>query len=192
MLAGVAVHVIQRGNNRGPCFFRHEDRAFYLFHLGRMLPRSRCSLHAYCLMTNHVHLLVTAEQPSGCGLLMKSIGQLYAQYVNKTYKRTGSLWEGRFKSCLVQSEEYVLACYRYIELNPVRADLARHTRGLPRPVRRAPRAGRNPGSYQRRIRARKCVVQAKNGASAGPARRQGTSWKTDREMSGDDQSDLLG
>lgn len=125
MLPGIAVHVIQRGNNRGPCFFNHEDRAFYLFHLGRLLPRARCSLHAYCLMTNHVHLLVTSERPSGCGLLMKGIGQLYAQYMNKTYARTGSLWEGRFKSCLVQSEDYVLACYRYIELNAVRAGLAR-------------------------------------------------------------------
>lgn len=133
--------MIQRGNNRGPCFFRHEDRAFYLFHLGRMLPRSRCSLHAYCLMTNHVHLLVTAEQPSGCGLLMKSIGQLYAQYVNKTYKRTGSLWEGRFKSCLVQSEEYVLACYRYIELNPVRAGLARRADDYPWSTYRANATG---------------------------------------------------
>ena len=123
MLAGMAIHAIQRGNNRGACFFSDEDRAFYLFHLGRMLGRAQCRLHAYCLMTNHVHLLLTTAHAEGCALLMKSIGQLYAQYVNKTYDRRGGLWEDRFKSCLVQSEQYVLACYRYIELNPVRADL---------------------------------------------------------------------
>jgi len=125
MLPGIAVHIIQRGNDRADCFFKDEDRAFYLFHLGRVLPRARCRLHAYCLMSNHVHLLVTAEEEHGCASLMKSIGQLHAQYVNKHYGKSGHLWQGRFKSCLVQSEQYVLACYRYIELNPVRARLAR-------------------------------------------------------------------
>lgn len=124
MLPGVAVHVVQRGNNRSACFVSEEDRKFYLFHLSRMLPRSGCLLHAYCLMTNHVHLLLTAQEATGCALLMKSIGELYARFFNKTYKRSGYLWEGRFKSCLVESQEYVLACYRYIELNPVRAGLA--------------------------------------------------------------------
>ncbi len=124
MLPGIAVHVVQRGNNQADCFFEPEDRRFYLFHLARVVPRTRCRLHAYCLMTNHVHLLLTAEEVNGCALLMKSVGQLYAQYVNKRYGRSGYLWQGRFKSCLVQSEDYVLACYRYIELNPVRAGLA--------------------------------------------------------------------
>jgi putative transposase len=77
-------------------------------------------------MTNHVHLLLTAERADSCAMLMKSIGQLYSQYFNKAYERCGSLWEGRFKSCLVQSESYVLACYRYIELNPVRAGMVGH------------------------------------------------------------------
>lgn len=124
MLSGVAVHVIQRGNNRESCFFRDEDRAFYLFHLNRLLPRADCRLHAYCLMTNHVHLLLTPRTATACGLLMKGIAQLYAQYINNNYRRSGYLWESRFKSCLVQSENYVLACYRYIELNPVRAGVA--------------------------------------------------------------------
>lgn len=124
MLPGIAVHVIQRGNDRADCFFDDEDRAFYLFHLGKILPRARCLLHAYCLMTNHVHLLVTSEEEQGCAKLMKGIGQLYSQYVNRRYGKCGHLWEGRFKSCLVQSEHYVLTCYRYIELNPVRARLA--------------------------------------------------------------------
>lgn len=125
MLPGIAVHVVQRGNNQADCFFAPEDREFYLFHLSRLLPRTACRLHAYCLMTNHVHLLLTAANADGCALLMKGIGQLYAQYINKRYARSGYLWQGRFKSCLVQSEDYVLACYRYIELNPVRAGIAR-------------------------------------------------------------------
>ncbi len=123
MLADVPVHVIQRGNNRGACFVTDEDRSFYLFHLGRNLGRSACQLHAYCLMTNHVHLLLTARSGGGCADLMKSVGQLHSQYFNRTHKRTGTLWEGRFRSCLVQSETYVLSCYRYIELNPVRAGI---------------------------------------------------------------------
>ncbi|HEX2197657.1 MAG TPA: transposase, partial [Burkholderiales bacterium] len=123
MLPGIAVHVMQRGNDRADCFFDDEDRGFYLNHLARLLPRARCQLHAYCLMTNHVHLLVTPDEDQGCARLMKGIGQLYAQYVNKRYLKRGHLWEGRFKSCLVQSEHYVLSCYRYIELNPVRARL---------------------------------------------------------------------
>jgi putative transposase len=125
MLPDVAVHVIQRGNNRAACFVSNDDRRFYLFHLARMLPKTGCLLHAFCLMTNHVHLLLTAAELKGCGLLMKSIGELYARYFNKSYKRSGYLWEGRFKSCLVQSEDYVLTCYRYIDLNPVRGGLAR-------------------------------------------------------------------
>ena len=125
MLAGAAVHVVHRGNNRGPCFLSDDDRAFYLHHLGRALPRCGCLLHAYCLMDNHVHLLLTTEPANGCALLMKSAAQLYAQYFNKSHARTGYLWEGRFKSCLVQAEHYALSCYRYIEMNPVRAAMVR-------------------------------------------------------------------
>ena len=77
-------------------------------------------------MTNHVHLLLTPSCCAGAGLLMKGLGQRYVQYVNRTYQRTGTLWEGRFRSCLVQQENYVLACYRYIEMNPVRAGMVIH------------------------------------------------------------------
>ena len=125
MLAGATVHVVHRGNNRGQCFFLDEDRAFYLYQVQRALPRCRCLVHAYCLMDNHVHLLLTAEEANGCALLMKSVAQLYAHYFNKAHRRTGYLWEGRFKSCLVQAEHYALACYRYIEMNPVRAGMVR-------------------------------------------------------------------
>ena len=128
MLPGVPVHVIHRGNNRAACFVADADRSFFLFHLGRALGRFDCALHAYCLMTNHVHLLLTPANADSCGLLMKYVAQLYSQHVNRTYARSGSLWEGRFRSCLVQSETYLLSCYRYIELNPVRAGLVRHPR----------------------------------------------------------------
>ena len=111
--------------NRSACFASDEDRAFYLFHLGRILVRARCKLHAYCLMGNHVHLLLTPEEIGACSNLMKGIGQLYSRIRKQALQENaGMLWEGRFKSCLVQSEQYVLACYRYIELNPVRAGLA--------------------------------------------------------------------
>lgn len=123
IVAGLPTHVIQRGNNRSACFHADPDRSFYLFHLARALDRFGCALHAYCLMANHVHLLLTPETPEACGLLMKHVSQLQTQYMNRTYKRTGALWEGRYRSCLVQSERYLLTCYRYIELNPVRAGL---------------------------------------------------------------------
>ena len=126
MLSGIPVHVIQRGNNRQPCFYEENDRSFYLFHLSRFLAKAGCALHAHCLMTNHVHLLLTPNSLDSCGALMKGIGQLHTQYMNRRYGRTGSLWEGRFRSCLVQAEDYLLACYRYIEMNPVRANLVSH------------------------------------------------------------------
>jgi len=126
MLSGIPVHVIQRGNNRQSCFYEENDRSFYLFHLGRLLAKAGCALHAHCLMANHVHLLLTPNSLDSCGALMKGIGQLHTQYMNRTYGRTGSLWEGRFRSCLVQAEDYLLACYRYIEMNPVRARLVSH------------------------------------------------------------------
>jgi putative transposase len=127
-LAGVATHIIQRGNNRGACFFADEDYALYLHHLEELARLFGCAVHAYVLMTNHVHLLVTPKETDGASLLMKHLGQRYVQYVNRAYRRSGTLWEGRFRSCLAQSEAYVLACYRYVELNPVRADMAAHPR----------------------------------------------------------------
>jgi putative transposase len=90
-----------------------------------------CAVHAYCLMTNHVHLLLTPDGPRACGLLMKHVSQHYVEHVNRVHGRTGTLWEGRFRSSLVARPEYVLACYRYIELNPVRAGLSSHPRSYP-------------------------------------------------------------
>ncbi len=100
----------------------------YLHHLEELARLFGCAVHAWVLMTNHVHLLVTPKEADGASLLMKHLGQRYVQYVNRAYRRSGTLWEGRFRSCLAQSEAYVLACYRYVELNPVRADMAAHPR----------------------------------------------------------------
>ncbi len=124
--AGIAWHVIQRGNNRSACFYADEDYRFYLDTLHEQAQKHGCEIHAYVLMTNHVHLLMTPARTDSAALTMKHLGQRYVQYVNRTYRRSGTLWEGRFKSCLAQDEHYVLACYRYIELNPVRADMVKH------------------------------------------------------------------
>lgn len=126
MLAGVSVHAVQRGNNRAACFREDADRSFFVHQLGRLLVEESCSLHAYCLMTNHIHLLLTPERTDSCGRLFKRLGVLHTQYTNHRYRRTGTLWEGRFRSCLVQSEHYLIACQRYIELNPVRAGIVSH------------------------------------------------------------------
>lgn len=128
---GIPWHIIQRGNNRSACFYAEDDYHKYLDTLKEQAAKYGCQIHAYVLMTNHVHLLLTPEQEDSASLLMKHLGQRYVQYINRTYKRSGTLWEGRFRSCLTQSEEYVLACYRYIELNPVRADMVQHPRNYP-------------------------------------------------------------
>ena len=122
-LPGIPWHIIQRGNNRAVCFHAEEDYQFYLHYLKEFVDKFGCAVHAYVLMTNHVHLLLTPAKAESAGLLMKHLGQRYVQYINRTYQRTGTLWEGRFRSCLTQTEDYVLACYRYIELNPVRAGM---------------------------------------------------------------------
>ena len=125
-VTGLPVHIIQRGNNRQACFFAEADYQFFLLHLGELAKRFKCELHAYVLMTNHVHLLLTPHFARGPSLLMKLLGQRYVQYVNKTYRRSGTLREGRFRSSFVQDERYLLACYRYIEMNPVRANMVKH------------------------------------------------------------------
>lgn len=122
-LAGLPLHIIQRGNNRSACFFADEDYLLYLHHLDELSRKFRCAVHAYVLMTNHVHLLLTPARQDGPSLLMKHLGQRYVQYVNRSYRRSGTLWEGRFRSSIVQEQEYLLRCHCYIELNPVRAGM---------------------------------------------------------------------
>ena len=125
-LPGIPLHIIQRGNNRQPCFFADEDYRFYLDWLGEYAEKTGCHVHAYVLMTNHVHLLLSGDEAESTGRLMKALGQRYVQYVNRTYRRSGTLWEGRYRSCLTQQENYLLTCMRYIELNPVRAGMVAH------------------------------------------------------------------
>ena len=120
---GLPQHLIQRGNNQAPCFFRPDDYHFYLNALHEAATKYHCQLHAYVLMTNHVHLLLTGDQPGSVSSCMQSLGRRYVRYINTAYDRTGTLWEGRYRSSIVESELYLLTCYRYIELNPVRAGL---------------------------------------------------------------------
>lgn len=128
-LPGVPQHVVQRGNDRQPCFADTADYQGYRQELGEAALRHGCSLHAFVLMTNHVHLLVTPDEVGSVSRMMQAIGRRYVGRFNGRYRRTGTLWEGRFKSALVDSAAYVLACYRYIELNPVRAGMCAHAAG---------------------------------------------------------------
>ncbi|MGQ0587367.1 MAG: transposase [Gammaproteobacteria bacterium] len=125
-VAGIPFHVIQRGHNRAPCFFSGLDRTCYLDELGRQARSNGVAVHAYVLMTNHVHLLMTAGNADGIPLLMKVLGQRYARHVNRQRQRVGTLWDGRYRSCLVDTDGYLLTCHRYIELNPVRAGIVEH------------------------------------------------------------------
>jgi putative transposase len=117
------MHLVQRGINREPCFFAEEDYHCYLHWLQKSAVDWNCIVHAYVLMTNHVHLLITPQRDEGPARLMQSLGRRYVQYINRAYRRSGSLWEGRYKSSVVQAESYLFACMRYIELNPVRAGM---------------------------------------------------------------------
>jgi len=122
-VANVPVHICQRGNDKGRCFFEPSDRELYLGLLAELAPQHQCAIHAYVLMTNHVHLLLTPGATDAASCLMKDLGQRYSQFINRTRGRTGTLWDGRFHSNIVDSGEYLLTCHRYVELNPVRAKM---------------------------------------------------------------------
>lgn len=122
-LPGVPLHVVHRGNNRAACFDGAREHELYLGLMREMSERHHCAIHAYVLMTNHVHLLVTPDGRDDISNFMKQVAQRYTRFVNKQHGRTGTLWEGRFKSSLVDSEQYLLRCHRYIEMNPVRAGM---------------------------------------------------------------------
>lgn len=120
-IPGVPQHIVQRGNDRLPCFAADDDYVRYCQELREAAFRHGCAVHAYVLMTNHVHLLVTPQAPGAASRMMQMLGRRYVGCFNARYGRSGTLWEGRFKSCLVDTDAYLLRCYRYIELNPVRA-----------------------------------------------------------------------
>jgi len=121
VLPGQPQHIIQRGNNRQDIFKEKADYLFYLEKLADASKKHKCDIHAYVLMTNHVHLIITPHTEDGIGKMMQMIGRYYVQYFNRCYQRTGTLWEGRYKATLIDTENYLLTCMRYVELNPVRA-----------------------------------------------------------------------
>ena len=123
--AGYPIHVIQRGNNRQAIFTSDADLAAYAHWLAEGAERFDVTVHCWVFMTNHVHLLVTASDHTSLSRLMQFLGRLYVRYFNYTYSRSGTLFEGRFKTCIVQENRYLLTCMRYIELNPVRAGMVK-------------------------------------------------------------------
>ena len=122
-IPGLPYHIVQRGNNREACFVEAENYQYYLGLWKTCARRYGVSVHAYCLMTNHIHFLITPETEESISKAMSVVGSRYAYYFNRAYKRSGTIWEGRHKSSLVQSERYLLTCMRYIELNPVAANI---------------------------------------------------------------------
>ena len=125
----IPAHLIQRGNNKTACFFSNKDRDLYLHKLEEYSKRFGVAVHNYVLMTNHVHLLVTPEDECGISLLMQFLGRSYVKYFNASHDRTGTLWEGRFRMSLVDSDSYFYTVSRYIEMNPVRAGIVKHPSG---------------------------------------------------------------
>jgi putative transposase len=124
-VANYTHHVIHRGNNRQDIFLNDDDSAYFLALLGKALKDFSCDLNAYVLMGNHFHLLITPQTSKALPLMMQAIGRDYARYFNKRYNRTGTIWEGRYRSSIIDTDRYLLACMVYLDLNPVRAGLVR-------------------------------------------------------------------
>ena len=120
-LPNVPVHVVQRGHSREPIFFETQDYVTYLYWIKDSAAKYDIAVHAFVLMTNHVHLLLTPKETTSISLFMQYIGRRYVPYINYKYGKSGSLWEGRYKASLVQDDKYLLRVMKYIELNPVRA-----------------------------------------------------------------------
>ncbi len=125
---GIAEHIIQRGNNQQNCFKCDQDKLAYLQWLKHYSEEFSVEIHAWVLMRNHVHLLCTPNQEMAISKMMQSLGRCYVSYFNRRYNRSGTLWEGRYKATLIDSENYLLQAYHYIELNPVRANIVKHPR----------------------------------------------------------------
>ena len=126
LVDGMALHIVQRGVDRAATFFDTDDYLLYLELLRQAAELHGLQVHAYCLMTNHIHLLLTPIEASELSPAMKRLTQIYVQRINRLYNRSGPLWSGRYKATLVGSDRYLLSCYRYIELNPVRANMVSH------------------------------------------------------------------
>ena len=122
--AGIPVHLLHRGNNRQACFKNNGDYSAFLWWLREYSEKFMVEIHTWALMENHYHLLCTPQIEDGLSRMVQALGRQYVRYFNRLNQRTGTLWEGRYRSCLVQPDIYLLEVYRYIELNPVRAALA--------------------------------------------------------------------
>ena len=131
LLPGVPAHLWIRGNNRQAIFRSDGDRIFLHRCLVETTRRFGVAVHAYVFMTNHLHILGTAVDPLAFGKSVQSLGRRYVSYFNYLYERTGTLWEGRFKSCPVDSERYFLVCHQYVEMNPVRAGMVEDPAAFP-------------------------------------------------------------
>lgn len=130
-LPGLPHHVIQRGNNRQAIFTSVADYQYLLALIDENAKEFEVDIHAYVLMSNHFHLLATPQTDTGLPQMMQAVGRRYVRYFNDTQARTGTLWEGRYKSTLIQTDRYLLACMAYIDLNPVRAGMLAEPRDYP-------------------------------------------------------------
>jgi len=158
------VHAVQRGHSREPVFYEERDYRAYLKWLRESAARCDCAVHAYVLMTNHVHILATPRDEQGISRMMQYLGRYYVPYINQRNGASGSLWEGRYKASLVHEADYLLACMRYIELNPVRAGMVRHPRDYPWSSYRANAEGREDDLitlHEEFLRLGKTVLQRK-------------------------------
>ena len=127
-LPGLPVHAVQRGHSREAVFYEDADYRAYLGWLREAAERYHCAIHAYVLMTNHAHILATPQDSQGISRMIQYVGRRYVPYINYHYGSSGTLWEGRYKASLLHDDDYLLTCMRYIELNPVRTDMANHPR----------------------------------------------------------------
>lgn len=158
-------HVIPRGNNRQDIFFAAKDYVVFLDCLRAAKRKCGTRLYAYVLMTNHVHLLIEPVQAGDVGRFMQSVGRRYVRYINEAHERTGTLWEGCFKSAVVSRDEYLIMCSRYIELNPIRAGMVLHPRDYRWSARKSLRTGWRHPSPDR------------NGMTSGKPRSRGEWWE---------------
>lgn len=131
VIPGYPHHIILRGNNRSDIFYNDNDRRFFIDCLKDTKEKTNSKIYSYCLMTNHLHLIIEPAKEDGLKIMMQSLGRRYVQYFNHVHKRTGTLWEGRYKSSLISKDNYLFACNQYVELNPVRAKMVKNLKEYP-------------------------------------------------------------
>ena len=126
VIPGMPHHIVHRGNNRQQIFYQEKDYLFLIKSIREAKKNFDCLLYAYCFMLNHIHMILVPKNIDGLSKMLKLVAGRYTRYINKNYERTGTLWEGRFKSSPIETERYLFGCTRYIEINPVRAQIVKH------------------------------------------------------------------